>query len=90
MPKPRIRVNCPWCGAKLERIAKSDRIKEKRPQGSRIEKNVAKCPECSRIVILPKAGTPPTRFRRLAILGACAMVLTVAVGVIALLYWTRT
>lgn len=53
---PRVKLRCPWCGADLERMPRADRIKEKRAPGSRIEKDIAKCPQCSKIIYL---RTPP-------------------------------
>lgn len=87
MTKRRYPVACPWCGAKLERLPKADRIREKRPPGSRIEKDIAKCPECSRILLLKEAARD---WRRVRLLGACALALALGIGIMLLIFLMRT
>lgn len=81
MAKPRYQVLCPWCGAVIERMAKADRIKEKRPPGSRIEKNVARCPECSKIILF-KGPAPAWYWRQATLLAAGAIAAVVVIGLI--------
>lgn len=80
----RYTVVCPWCGAILERMRKVDRVQEKRPAGSRIEKNVARCPECRNILFV-KAPAPPVSWRHAKLVGACALATALAAGIIAVL-----
>jgi hypothetical protein len=67
-------------------MAKADRIKEKRPAGSRVEKDVAKCPVCARIIFL-KGGARPFAWRQATLFGVGAIVLAVLIGIFVLLYF---
>jgi hypothetical protein len=66
-------------------MTKADRIKEKRGPGSRIEKNVARCPECSRIIQL-KGTSSASGWRSVKVAAAGGIMLVVVVGV-AILVW---
>ncbi len=79
---PRMKLRCPWCGADLERMPRADRIREKRAPGSRIEKDVARCPACSRIIHLRPAPGPSWAKWWLA----GAVVLAALVGAAVLIY----
>jgi DNA-directed RNA polymerase subunit RPC12/RpoP len=88
MPVPRFKLACPWCGAKLKTMDTADRIREKRAPGSKIEKSVAKCPQCSRIVFLKG---PPPRFgwRQAKLWGAGALALAVVIGLVIVAFLMR-
>jgi hypothetical protein len=85
MSKARAMLSCPYCGAILERMKKADRIKQKRGPGSRIEKNIARCPECSRIIRL-NGTPPPSRWRQALLFGAGAIAFLAMVG-LGILVW---
>jgi hypothetical protein len=87
MPVRRMKLFCPWCGAKLKTMATAERIKEKRAPGSRIEKSVAKCPHCAKVIVLKE---PPASFawQQASLWGAGALALVVLIGLI-ILYLIR-
>jgi hypothetical protein len=83
-----MKLFCPWCGAKLQTMDTAERIKEKRPPGSRIEKSVAKCPKCSKIILL-KEPPRPAAWRKAKLWGACAIASAVVIGLVILTYLMR-
>jgi hypothetical protein len=80
MPTQRFKLFCPWCGAKLKTMDTADRIKQKLAPGSRIEKSVAKCPKCFKVILLKEP--PPADRRALKIWGEVAVVCALLLGVI--------
>jgi ribosomal protein S27AE len=89
MPVRRMKLFCPWCGAKLKTMATAERIQEKRAPGSKIEKSVARCPKCSKIVHLKEA---PHRFNwhQARLWGACALAVAVVISLAIVIYLLRT
>jgi hypothetical protein len=68
----------------------ADRIKEKRPPGSRIEKSVAKCPKCARIIMLKEPPRPAAAWGQAKLWGVCAIASAVVIGLVILTYLMRS
>jgi hypothetical protein len=88
MPVARVKLYCPWCGAKLQTMDTTERIKEKRTPGSRIERSVARCPKCAKIIQLKE---PPVlrRWHRWKLWGAWAIALAVVICIAIVAYVMR-
>ena len=70
MPVVRVKLLCPWCGVKLKTMDTAARVQAKLAPGSRIEKSVARCPSCAKIV---KISAPRENGRRLKVWSACRL-----------------
>ncbi len=85
MSVPRMKLRCPWCGARLRTMKTAERVQARLAPGSPIEKRVFRCPGCAKIVRLGEPSLPHKPHRAM-LWGAWALALTVAAGVAIVAY----